>query len=84
MSPSGSRNLTATLNYGTVSGMGSGACQPGRGVDLSYARVSATRQSLERQLKARGHTLGQVAARTGIPNTSLHRYLASGVPEAAS
>ena len=52
MSPSGSRNITATLNYGTVSGMGSGAGQPGRGVDLGYARVSATRQSLERQLDA--------------------------------
>ncbi|WP_326640002.1 recombinase family protein [Streptosporangium sp. NBC_01755] len=28
-----------------------------------------------RLLKAQGHTLGQVAAKTGIPKTSLHRYL---------
>jgi hypothetical protein len=38
-----------------------------------------------RLLNARGHTLGQAAARSGIPETSLQRYLASGVlaPEAA-
>ncbi|GAA4179361.1 recombinase family protein [Streptosporangium oxazolinicum] len=29
-----------------------------------------------RLLKAQGNTLGQVAAKTGIPKTSLHRYLA--------
>lgn len=27
-----------------------------------------------RLLKAEGHTLGQIAAKTGIPKTSLHRY----------
>jgi hypothetical protein len=26
-------------------------------------------------LKGQGHTLGQIAAKTGIPKTSLHRYL---------
>jgi DNA invertase Pin-like site-specific DNA recombinase len=30
-----------------------------------------------RLLKQQGHTLGQIAAKTGIPKTSLHRYLAS-------
>lgn len=29
-----------------------------------------------RLLKARGDSLGQVAAKTGIPKTSVHRYLA--------
>lgn len=29
-----------------------------------------------RLLKAQGHTLGQIAAKTGIPKTSLQRYLA--------
>jgi DNA invertase Pin-like site-specific DNA recombinase len=28
-----------------------------------------------RLLKEQGHTLGQIAAKTGIPKTSLHRYL---------
>ena len=28
-----------------------------------------------RLLKAQGHSLGQIAAKTGIPKTSLHRYL---------
>jgi DNA invertase Pin-like site-specific DNA recombinase len=32
-------------------------------------------------LKAQGDTLGQIAAKTGIPKTSLHRYLAgAGMP----
>jgi DNA invertase Pin-like site-specific DNA recombinase len=31
-----------------------------------------------RLLKAQGRTLGQIAAKTGIPKTSLHRYLGSG------
>jgi DNA invertase Pin-like site-specific DNA recombinase len=26
-------------------------------------------------LKGQGHTLGQISAKTGIPKTSLHRYL---------
>jgi hypothetical protein len=26
-------------------------------------------------LKGQGHTLGEIAAKTGIPKTSLHRYL---------
>jgi AcrR family transcriptional regulator len=30
-----------------------------------------------RLLKGQGRSLGQIAARTGIPKTSLHRYLAS-------
>lgn len=29
-----------------------------------------------RLLQAQGHTLGQISAKTGIPKTSLHRYLA--------
>jgi DNA-binding IclR family transcriptional regulator len=28
-----------------------------------------------RRLKAQGDSLGQIAAKSGIPNTSLHRYL---------
>jgi hypothetical protein len=31
-----------------------------------------------RLLKAQGDTLGQIAAKTGIPKTSLHRYLGTG------
>jgi DNA invertase Pin-like site-specific DNA recombinase len=33
--------------------MEAGAARPSRGLDLAYARVSTTRQSLERQLDAR-------------------------------
>ncbi|MDP9850279.1 hypothetical protein [Streptosporangium lutulentum] len=29
-------------------------------------------------LKAQGESLGQITAKTAIPKTSLHRYLASG------
>ncbi|MEV4753420.1 recombinase family protein [Streptosporangium sp. NPDC049248] len=32
-----------------------------------------------RLLKAQGESLGQIAAKTGIPKTSLHRYLADAV-----
>ncbi|WP_406314549.1 hypothetical protein OHA77_39735 [Streptosporangium sp. NBC_01639] len=31
-----------------------------------------------RLLKAQGESPGQIAAKTGIPKTSLHRYLSSG------
>ena len=31
-------------------------------------------------LKGQGHTLGQIAAKTGIPKTSLHRYLTDTPP----
>lgn len=34
-----------------------------------------------RPLKAQGHSLGQIAAKTGIPKTSLHRYLDAIQPE---
>jgi DNA invertase Pin-like site-specific DNA recombinase len=36
-----------------------------------------------RLLKQQGTSLGQIAAKTGIPKTSLHRYLANGVSAAA-
>jgi DNA invertase Pin-like site-specific DNA recombinase len=32
-------------------------------------------------LKGQGHTLGQIAAKTGIPKTSLHRYLIGTPPQ---
>jgi DNA invertase Pin-like site-specific DNA recombinase len=35
-----------------------------------------------RLLKAEGRTLGQIAEKTGIPKTSLHRYLAEAKPPA--
>ncbi|MET8161947.1 RNA polymerase subunit sigma-70 [Sphaerisporangium sp. NPDC005289] len=35
-----------------------------------------------RRLKAQGDSLSQIAAETGIPKTSLHRYLADAVPPA--
>lgn len=37
-----------------------------------------------RLLKAQGESLGQIAAKTGIPKTSLHRYLATTAAEAES
>jgi IclR helix-turn-helix domain len=36
-----------------------------------------------RLLKAQGETLGQIAAKTGIPKTSLHRYLTNVVLQPA-
>jgi DNA invertase Pin-like site-specific DNA recombinase len=33
-----------------------------------------------RLLKAQGHSLGKIATKTGIPKTSLHRYLADVAP----
>ena len=36
-----------------------------------------------RLLKGQGHTLGQITAKTGIPKTSLHRYLADAVKQEA-
>jgi len=39
------------------------------------------RVEFARLLKGQGHSLGQIAAKTGIPKTSLHRYLAD-VPAA--
>jgi hypothetical protein len=40
-------------------------------------RVGATVDRIEyaRLLKAQGTSLGAIAAKTGIPKTSLHRYL---------
>ena len=37
-----------------------------------------------RLLKAQGNSLGTIAARTGIPKTSLHRYLRGTAPAVAS
>jgi DNA invertase Pin-like site-specific DNA recombinase len=37
-----------------------------------------------RLLKAQGHSLGVIAAKTGIPKTSLHRYLASAQTNATN
>lgn len=34
-----------------------------------------------RLLQAQQHSLGQIAVKTGIPKTSLHRYLGAGAPE---
>jgi DNA invertase Pin-like site-specific DNA recombinase len=36
-----------------------------------------------RLLKAQGQSLGAIATKTGIPKTSLHRYLADGEPTLA-
>jgi hypothetical protein len=43
----------------------------GRNIKVEFARL----------LKDQGHTLGEIAAKTGIPKTSLHRYL---TPEPAA
>ncbi|MEU7862078.1 recombinase family protein [Nonomuraea sp. NPDC049141] len=40
------------MNFGTLPGMGSGIDHPQQGLELGYARVSTTKQSLERQLDA--------------------------------
>jgi hypothetical protein len=37
-----------------------------------------------RLLKSEGHTLGQIAGKTGIPKTSLHRYLRGAGPATVS
>ena len=74
------RNLREVLNLARAAA-GGGNRRTGRPIAHPAGKIEFTRL-----LKARGHTLGQVAARTGIPKTSLHRYLASGAPapEAAS
>ena len=36
-----------------------------------------------RLLKAHGESLGAIATKTGIPKTSLHRYLADAEPATA-
>jgi hypothetical protein len=41
--------------------------------EIEYARL----------LKAQGQSLGTIATKTGIPKTSLHRYLADGEPAPA-
>jgi DNA invertase Pin-like site-specific DNA recombinase len=46
------RNYWMVLNSGTIAGMGSGVVRPQGGVELGYARVSAARESLARQLDA--------------------------------
>ena len=44
--------MGTSMNCGTIRGMATGTGQPQRGLELGYARVSATRQSLVRQLDA--------------------------------
>jgi IclR helix-turn-helix domain len=48
-------------------------------LDLGY-QPAGHKIEYARLLKGEGHTLGQIAAKTGIPKTSLHRYLAGNVP----
>ena len=41
-----------------------------------FAYIPNRRSTYARLLESQGRSLGQIAARTGIPKTSLHRYLA--------
>jgi DNA invertase Pin-like site-specific DNA recombinase len=50
------------------------AAAAGRMVGRLAAHL-ATRSSTPGLLQAQGHSLGAIAAKTGIPKTSLHRYL---------
>src|SRR6266545_4244336 len=51
-----------------------------RGIGVRSLAHPPDKIEYARLLKGEGHTLGQIAAKTGIPKTSLHRYLAGNVP----
>jgi hypothetical protein len=55
-------------------------CPLGSG-PASRARRPAGKVEFARLLKDQGHTLGEIAAKTSIPKTTLHRYL---TPEPAT
>ncbi|MEU4408653.1 hypothetical protein AB0F88_29385 [Streptosporangium sp. NPDC023963] len=66
-----------------------GATRPARAVAETAGRhigrpVARPADKIDhaRLLKAQGHTLGQVAAKTGIPKISLHRHLAEAPAKA--
>ncbi len=54
----------------------------GRHIGRPFAHA-ADMIEFARLLKGQGHTLGQITAKTGIPKTSLHRYLADAVEQEA-
>jgi DNA-binding IclR family transcriptional regulator len=47
---------------------------------IGFHRSMQRTSDIRRLLKAQGASLGRIATKTGIPKTSLHRYLADAEP----
>jgi DNA invertase Pin-like site-specific DNA recombinase len=76
--------MERTFTAERAAGARAAAEDKGRHVGRPVAHP-ADRIEYARLLKAQGETLGQITAKTGIPKTSLHRYLADGaIPEAVT
>jgi hypothetical protein len=54
--------------------------QAAAGRSAARSRTPSTRSSTPRLLKVQGHSVGTISAKTGIPKTSLHRYVGAEGP----
>ncbi|MGH3888675.1 MAG: helix-turn-helix domain-containing protein [Pseudonocardiaceae bacterium] len=55
--------------------------EPLRGYAVTLVARTTNEHYLQPQSKGQGRSLGQIAAKTGIPKTSLHRYLVPATTE---
>jgi DNA invertase Pin-like site-specific DNA recombinase len=68
--------MERTFTAGRAAHARAAAGDAGRQVGRPLA-LSADKIGYARLLRGRGQSYGQISARTGIPKTCLHRYLAS-------